>query len=91
MRRLFPSIAIAGLICLGLCLGCLPLAAVSRLTPQAYIRMPDHSGGSLPPLLSQTGAFQNTEEMIAGDGLIPYDLNVSFWSDGARNVRSGHQ
>jgi mono/diheme cytochrome c family protein len=58
-----------------------------RHVPAAYLRMPDRPGGSLPPLLSQTGAFQDTRQMIAGDGLIPYDLNVSFWSDGAHKLR----
>lgn len=59
----------------------------SRHVPAAYLRMPDRPDGSLPPLLSQTGAFQDTRHMIARDGLIPYELNLSFWSDGAHKLR----
>jgi uncharacterized repeat protein (TIGR03806 family) len=59
----------------------------SRHVPAAYLRMPDRPDGSLPPLLSQTGAFQDTRQLIARDGLIPYELNLSFWSDGAHKLR----
>jgi uncharacterized repeat protein (TIGR03806 family) len=55
--------------------------------PSAYLRMPNRADGSLPPLLSQTGAFQDTGNMTPSEGLIPYDLNVSFWSDGAHKRR----
>ena len=43
--------------------------------------------GVWPPLLSQTGAFEETDHMVARDGLIPYELNLSFWSDGAHKQR----
>ena len=55
--------------------------------PSAYLHMPNRADGSLPPLLSQTGAFQNTGNLAPSDGLIPYELNVSFWSDGAHKLR----
>jgi uncharacterized repeat protein (TIGR03806 family) len=58
-----------------------------RHVPAAYLDMPDRSDGNLPRLLSQTGAFQDTRQMIASDGLIPYELNLSFWSDGAHKRR----
>jgi uncharacterized repeat protein (TIGR03806 family) len=38
-------------------------------------------------LLSQTGAFKDTRNLVPSDGLIPYDLVVSFWSDGASKLR----
>ncbi len=60
---------------------------VSRKVPTAFLHMPDRSDGPLPPLLSQTGAFLDTPRMIARDGLIPYELNISFWSDGAHKLR----
>ena len=69
---------------------CLVLFAgqtMARTVPAAYLRMPDRPDSSLPPLLSQTGAFQDTRQLIASDGLIPYELNVSFWSDGAHKLR----
>jgi uncharacterized repeat protein (TIGR03806 family) len=55
--------------------------------PSAYLRMPPRAEGSLPPLLSQTGAFRNASNLAVNDGLIPYELNVSFWSDGAHKRR----
>ena len=61
--------------------------AASRHARAAYLHMPDRPDGLLPPLLSQTGAFRDTRQLSASDGLIPYDLNVSFWSDGAHKLR----
>ncbi len=55
--------------------------------PSAYLRMPNRADGPLPPLLSQTGAFQDARNLVASDGLISYELNVSFWSDGAHKLR----
>ena len=43
--------------------------------------------GSMPQFLSQTGAFQNLDTLEPVDGLIPYDLVESFWSDGAIKKR----
>ena len=31
--------------------------------------------------------FSDTAQRIASPGLIPYDLNVAFWSDGAEKLR----
>jgi uncharacterized repeat protein (TIGR03806 family) len=49
--------------------------------------MPSDADGAIPPLLSQTGVFSDTPKRIASPGLIPYDLNVAFWSDGADKSR----
>jgi uncharacterized repeat protein (TIGR03806 family) len=49
--------------------------------------MPREAGGKIPPLLSQTGVFSDTAKRIANPGLIPYDINVAFWSDGADKSR----
>ncbi|MEI9962106.1 MAG: hypothetical protein WDM76_13535 [Limisphaerales bacterium] len=49
--------------------------------------MPSNGNGTLPKLLSQTGAFKETRQMTPGNGLIPYDLIVPFWSDGAEKMR----
>ena len=40
-----------------------------------------------PPLLSQTGAFTDLENLTATEGLIPYGLIEPFWSDGAEKYR----
>ncbi len=49
--------------------------------------MPARADGKIPALLSQTGVFSDTANRIANPGLIPYDLNVAFWSDGADKSR----
>ena len=59
----------------------------SWLAPRAYLHMPANIDGPLPPLLSQTGAFTDTAHLVPSAGLIPYDLIVPFWSDGAVKAR----
>jgi uncharacterized repeat protein (TIGR03806 family) len=49
--------------------------------------MPHNAAGKMPALLSQTGAFKDTRRLVPTDGLIPYDLIVAFWSDGANKTR----
>ena len=49
--------------------------------------MPAGTNGGLPALLSKTGAFKDTRSLAPGDGLIPYDLIVAFWSDDAEKTR----
>jgi uncharacterized repeat protein (TIGR03806 family) len=66
-----------------------PLAygMTSRVIPQAYLHMPHRATGDMPLLLSQTGAFKDARNLVHADGLIPYDLIVPFWSDGALKNR----
>lgn len=45
------------------------------------------SGPQPPPLLSQTGAFSQLAGVIPHEGIVPYEPNVSFWSDYARKQR----
>jgi uncharacterized repeat protein (TIGR03806 family) len=59
----------------------------SHVAPKAYLNMPPLASGAMPRLLSQTGAFSDTARMIVAPGLIPYDLIVPFWSDGAAKSR----
>jgi uncharacterized repeat protein (TIGR03806 family) len=71
-------------------LGCSKPASyglTTRIETPPYLRMPARADGDIPALLSQTGVFSNTVERIANPGLIPYDLNVAFWSDGADKLR----
>jgi len=58
-----------------------------RPASQPYLLMPDRADGILPSRLSQTGAFPDTRNLVPGGALIPYDINVSFWSDGADKSR----
>ncbi|MFD2607714.1 PQQ-dependent sugar dehydrogenase, partial [Euzebyella marina] len=42
---------------------------------------------TIPDSLSKTGAFKDLETLEPTEGLIPYDLVESFWSDGAIKKR----
>ncbi len=53
----------------------------------AYLQMPARASGAIPPRLSQTGAFRSLAGLVPNDSLIPYDLIVPFWSDGAAKSR----
>jgi len=59
----------------------------ARIVPEPYLRMPHRADGKIPALLSQTGAFVDAGRQIPIRGLIPYDLIVAFWSDGAVKSR----
>lgn len=59
----------------------------ARPVAPAYLKMPDRANGKIPTLLSQTGAFQDVRHLVPIASFIPYDLNVSFWSDGASKSR----
>jgi len=65
----------------------LPYGLSARIAPAAYLRMPPLPAGKIPPLLSQTGAFRDTRNLVPSAGLIPYDIVVPFWSDGAAKER----
>ncbi len=52
------------------------------------------TGTPIPPTLADTGAFTNltsitnrTQPLSPSAGMVPYDINVPFWSDGARKSR----
>ncbi len=60
----------------------------------------DHQGGRLrklvaggagsdpfPQTLSATGLFRDTARQVPQAGVVPYDVNVPFWSDGAEKDR----
>lgn len=64
-----------------------PYGLASRTVPEPYLRMPQRADGKIPALLSQTGVFKDTRNLVPADGLIPYDLVVAFWSDGATKLR----
>lgn len=64
-----------------------PYAIASRIEAHPYLRMPARPDGDIPKLLSQTGAFKDTAHLQPSAELIPYDLIVPFWSDGAQKLR----
>src|ERR1041385_4802787 len=63
---------------------------VSRAPAKPYIAMPGRAAGPIPSLLSQTGAFRDLASLSPAGALIPYDINVSFWSDGAQKRSEEH-
>jgi uncharacterized repeat protein (TIGR03806 family) len=63
----------------------LGLAPRSQAAP--FLNMPARAEGALPRLLSQTGAFKDVRTLTPADALIPYDIVVPFWSDGAEKLR----
>jgi uncharacterized repeat protein (TIGR03806 family) len=64
-----------------------PYGLGTRIATKPYLEMPAEADGRIPRLLSQTGVFSDTPKRIASPGLIPYDLNVAFWSDAADKSR----
>ena len=59
----------------------------ARIAAHPYLNMPATADGKIPQLLSQTGAFKDTRNLVPSDALIPYDVGVAFWSDGAQKPR----
>lgn len=45
------------------------------------------SGEPIPEQLSGTGAFRDLATLNAQPGIVPYEVNLSFWSDGALKRR----
>jgi len=90
MNRLGSKAALGfGLLLIALvsCSRTAPFGLGARITTKPYLGMPSEANGQIPPLLSQTAVFSDTPKRIVSPGLIPYDLNVAFWSDGADKSR----
>jgi uncharacterized repeat protein (TIGR03806 family) len=64
-----------------------PYGLAARLAVAPFLNMPPSINGAVPGLLSQTGVFTNTPTMNPLNALIPYDVNVPLWSDGAIKTR----
>ena len=45
------------------------------------------TGAPLPPTLAETGAFTDLGTLEPNPGIVPYDINVPFWSDHAIKTR----
>ena len=56
-------------------------------TLKRLVRLQVSGGTGFPPLLSETGAFQDLKTLTPHEGILPYALNVPFWSDNARKTR----
>jgi uncharacterized repeat protein (TIGR03806 family) len=71
--------------------GTLGVAVKFRIAEKRWtvvqLPMPANDRGTIPRLLSQTGVFRDVANLTPEGILIPYDLNVPFWSDGAAKTR----
>jgi uncharacterized repeat protein (TIGR03806 family) len=65
----------------------LPYGIDRRVESKPFLDMPPVAGGKIPKLLSQTGAFKDVRHLVPADALVPYDLVIPFWSDGAQKLR----
>lgn len=45
------------------------------------------NGTALPGTLAATGVFTNLTTLAVAPGIVPYDINLPFWSDGALKSR----
>ena len=65
----------------------LPYGLTTNAPVTPFLNMPATYTGTLPALLSGTGAFSDTPNRIPASGLIPYQPNTPLWSDGAAKSR----
>src|ERR1700761_5832902 len=87
-RPRLPAALIAALLAgLSSCTRDAPYGLTTRGETKPYLGMPANADSEMPKLRSQTGVFRDTAQRIASTGLLPYDLNVAFWSDGADKAR----
>ena len=67
--------------CCLLLLAC--LGGWATTTAAVFPALPDAATGVMPARLASTGVFADTARLTPASALLPYDLRVSFWSDGA--------
>jgi uncharacterized repeat protein (TIGR03806 family) len=65
--------------------GSTPYGLLGR-DPVSTVKMPPLPEG-VPSRLSQTGVFASLTDLRPNPGMIPYDVNVPLWSDGASKRR----
>ncbi|HUD47494.1 MAG TPA: LamG-like jellyroll fold domain-containing protein [Candidatus Baltobacteraceae bacterium] len=66
-----------------------PYGLTTNATLAAFLNqnMPGSYTGSIPSLLSETGAYVDTSNRVPASGLIPYVPNTPLWSDNAVKSR----
>jgi uncharacterized repeat protein (TIGR03806 family) len=85
---IWPAIWVGALIALaGNDIALADSPVMSRTPARPYLNMPRSADGNIPLLLSQTGAFRDVRRLVPSKELLPYDLIVAFWSDGAVKTR----
>lgn len=63
------------------------MLSLDGLNTIAAINLPIDQSGAIPSRLSETGAFLDIRTLAPHPDLLPYELNLSFWSDGAEKRR----
>jgi len=63
------------------------LANYDKGTIEKLIYAPLSSERELPPTLAATGIFSDVSTLTPEPGVLPYEINVPFWSDNARKRR----
>jgi glucose/arabinose dehydrogenase len=63
------------------------LASQSLNTIRRLVYSTNFTGPAIPATLAATGAFSNLTNLTPQAGIVPYDLNVPFWSDNAIKTR----
>lgn len=64
-----------------------PFGLDRRPEARAFLDLPRGDPPPFPDRLSRTGAFRDLRTLTPADALIPYDIAVPFWSDGASKTR----
>lgn len=64
-----------------------PSSDAKRAYAKPWLNMPETAAGEMPKLLSQTGAFAAVRDLQHASALLPYELVLPFWSDGAIKTR----
>jgi uncharacterized repeat protein (TIGR03806 family) len=54
---------------------------------QKTLRMPASADSGLPPTLADTGAFADLRTLRPSAGILPFQINVPLWADGAHKTR----
>jgi uncharacterized repeat protein (TIGR03806 family) len=63
------------------------LLASADMTIRRIVKKGAITNSPIPALLSQTGAFSNLTTLGTVPGIIPYEINLPFWSDNAEKKR----
>ena len=63
------------------------LYVLQGITIQRFIPASSNQADTFPQLLSETGCVDPQDPIQIASGLIPYELNVPFWSDGTSKQR----
>ncbi len=61
--------------------------AIGPRVPNTTLRMPPEQTQPFPATLAETGAFADLTTLTPQAGLVPFEINVPLWSDGAHKQR----